>query len=63
MRAGAVVTWSRKALPGSTSQRNAERRGLRVAYTRALFILEADYHTSARLKNPIASSTVLKMSQ
>jgi GNAT superfamily N-acetyltransferase len=28
------------AAPGSTSQRNAERRGLRVAYTRALFIRE-----------------------
>jgi GNAT superfamily N-acetyltransferase len=28
------------AQPGSTSQRNAERRGLRVAYTRALLIRE-----------------------
>jgi GNAT superfamily N-acetyltransferase len=28
------------ALPGSTSHRNAERRGLRVAYTRALLIRE-----------------------
>jgi GNAT superfamily N-acetyltransferase len=28
------------AAPGSTSQRNAERRGLQVAYTRALFIRE-----------------------
>jgi len=28
------------ALPGSTSQRNAERRGLRVAYTRALLVRE-----------------------
>jgi hypothetical protein len=28
------------AAPGSTSQRNAERRGLRVAYTRALLIRE-----------------------
>jgi GNAT superfamily N-acetyltransferase len=28
------------ASPGSTSQRNAERRGLRVAYTRALLIRE-----------------------
>jgi GNAT superfamily N-acetyltransferase len=26
------------ALPGSTSQRNAERRGLRVAYTRAILV-------------------------
>ena len=29
------------ALPGSTSHRNAERRGLRVAYTRALLIRDA----------------------
>jgi hypothetical protein len=28
------------AAPGSTSQRNAERRGLRVAYTRALLVRE-----------------------
>ena len=28
------------ALPGSTSQRNAERRGLRVAYTRAVLVRE-----------------------
>jgi GNAT superfamily N-acetyltransferase len=28
------------ALPGSTSQRNAERRGLRVAYTRAVLVQE-----------------------
>jgi GNAT superfamily N-acetyltransferase len=28
------------AQPGSTSQRNAERRGLRVAYTRALLVRE-----------------------
>ena len=26
------------AQPGSTSQRNAERRGLRVAYTRAILV-------------------------
>jgi GNAT superfamily N-acetyltransferase len=31
---------SQGAQPGSTSQRNAERRGLRVAYTRALLIRE-----------------------
>jgi len=28
------------AAPGSTSQRNAERRGLRLAYTRALLVRE-----------------------
>ena len=28
------------AEPGSTSQRNAERRGLRVAYTRAILVRE-----------------------
>ena len=41
MRDRTVVTWPLKAPPpGSTSQRNAERRGLQVAYTRALFIRE-----------------------
>jgi GNAT superfamily N-acetyltransferase len=40
-RAGCDVA-AQGAAPGSTSQRNAERRGLRVAYTRALFIREPE---------------------
>ena len=33
-----AVRSAQAAQPGSTSQRNAERRGLRVAYTRAVLV-------------------------
>jgi GNAT superfamily N-acetyltransferase len=45
IRSGCDVA-AQGAEPGGTSQRNAERRGLRVAYTRAILLREPAFHGS-----------------